>query len=248
MRANEARMSAALLKVDAVSKRFGGFSALNDVSFSVAGGQRLGIIGPNGSGKTTLINCICGSLRNDAGKVQLNDVDITRLPTYRRTRLGIARSFQIPRPFHSMSLAQNVAVAFEYGAGQRWSHAATRGESLAVLERMGLTAKADAPVSSLTQVDLRRLELARALATRPRLLILDEVMAGLSPAEVDAMLAAIASLNQDGITIIMIEHIMRAIMRFSERVICLDAGSIVADGDPASVTNSATVRKIYLGG
>jgi branched-chain amino acid transport system ATP-binding protein len=241
-------MSAALLKVDAVSKRFGGFSALNEVSFSVATGQRLGIIGPNGSGKTTLINCICGSLRNDAGRVHLSGADITRLPTYRRTRLGIARSFQIPRPFQSMSLAQNVAVALEYGAGQRWSHAAARSESLAVLKRMGLAAQADAPVGALTQVDLRRLELARALATRPRLLILDEVMAGLSSAEVDAMLETIASLNQDGITIIMIEHIMRAIMGFSERVICLDAGSIVADGDPAAVINSPTVQKIYLGG
>jgi branched-chain amino acid transport system ATP-binding protein len=242
-------MSAALLQVDALSKRFGGFTALAEVSFDVSNGQRLGIIGPNGSGKTTLINCICGALRHDIGSVRLNGTDIGRLPTYRRTRLGIARSFQIPRPFHSMSVAQNVAVALEYGAGLRWTHAATaRAQSLAVLERMGLAEKAEAPIASLTQVDLRRLELARALATQPRLLILDEVMAGLSSAEVDAMLEAIAGLNRDGITIIMIEHIMRAIMGFSARVICLDAGGIVADGDPSSVINSATVQRIYLGG
>jgi branched-chain amino acid transport system ATP-binding protein len=181
--------------------------------------------------------------------VRFGGADISTLPTYRRTRLGIARSFQIPLPFHSMSLAQNVAVALEYGAGRRWAHpAAARKESFAVLERMGLGTKADAPISSLTQVDLRRLELARALATRPRLLILDEVMAGLSSAEVDAMLETITNLNRDGITILMIEHIMRAIMGFSERVICLDAGSVVADGDPSAVINSATVQKIYLGG
>ena len=242
-------MSAALLQVDALSKRFGGFTALADVSFDVSNGQRLGIIGPNGSGKTTLINCICGALRHDSGSVRLNGTDIGRLPTYRRTRLGVARSFQIPRPFHSMSVAQNVAVALEYGAGLRWTQAATtQAQSLAVLERMGLAEKAEAPIASLTQVDLRRLELARALATQPRLLILDEVMAGLSSAEVDAMLEVIAGLNRDGITIIMIEHIMRAIMGFSARVICLDAGGIVADGDPSSVINSATVQRIYLGG
>jgi branched-chain amino acid transport system ATP-binding protein len=179
----------------------------------------------------------------------LNGADIGRLPTYQRTRLGIARSFQIPRPFHSMSVAENIAVALEYGAGQRWANAVTaRSTSTAVLQRMGLAEKEQAPISSLTQVDLRRLELARALATRPRLLILDEVMAGLSSAEVDAMLETIADLNRDGITIIMIEHIMRAIMGFSERVICLDAGNIVADGEPSSVINSATVQRIYLGG
>lgn len=237
----------ALLEVEAVSKRFGGFSALNGVTFDVAAGERLGIIGPNGSGKTTLINCISGALRSDSGTVRLAGTDITRLPTYRRTRLGIARSFQLPRPFHSMSLTQNVAVAFEYGASQHRSRAA-HTDSVGLLERMGLATKSDTPVSSLTQVDLRRLELARALATQPRLLILDEVMAGLSAAEVDALLETITTLNRDGTTIIMIEHIMRAIMRFSQRVICLDAGSVVAEGEPATVINSATVQKIYLGG
>ncbi len=242
-------MSAPLLQVGALFKRFGGFTALAAVSFDVPAGQRLGIIGPNGSGKTTLINCICGTLRHDNGSVRLSGVDVSALPTYRRTRLGLARSFQIPRPFYSMSVAQNIAVALEYGVGRRRVHAsAARKEGLTVLDRLGLTAKANADVGSLTQVDLRRLELARALATQPRLLILDEVMAGLSSVEVDDMLETLASLNREGITIVMIEHIMRAIMGFSQRVICLDAGSIVADGEPAAVINSAIVQKIYLGG
>jgi len=237
-----------LLDVQAVSKRFGGFAALTEVSLKVRAGERLGIIGPNGSGKTTLINCICGALTPETGCIAFDGADVTRLPAYQRTRRGVARSFQIPRPFPSMTLAENVAVPLEYVAHRRLASGADiRREAMALLEQMGLHDSADALAGTLTQVGLRKLELARALAARPRLLILDEVMAGLSPVEVDEMLAILFALSGTGVTILMIEHIMRAIMRFSERVVCLDAGRVVADGTPAAIVADPMVRGIYLG-
>jgi branched-chain amino acid transport system ATP-binding protein len=212
-------VSAPLLGVEALTKRFGGFAALSEVSLTVRPGERLGIIGPNGSGKTTLINCICGSLRADRGTIRLEGTDVTRLPVYQRTRLGVARSFQIPRPFASMTLIENVAVPLEYIAHRRSLHIAdVRAEAWDILVQLNLAHLSDALAGTLPQVDLRKLELARALAVRPRLLILDEVMAGLSALEVDEMLGIVLGLSKRGMTIIMIEHIMRAIMRFSERV------------------------------
>jgi branched-chain amino acid transport system ATP-binding protein len=241
-------MTQPLLQINGVSKRFGGFTAVSDVSLDVRRGERLGIIGPNGSGKTTLINCVCGTLHGDAGSIRFDGTDVTRIASYKRTRLGMARSFQIPRPFASMTVAENVAVPLEYVTHRRSLHTAdVRGEALAILGQMGLAALADAPASALTQVDLRKLELARALAARPSLLILDEVMAGLSSVEVDEVLGIILRLNEQGMTVIMIEHIMRAIMRFSERVVCLDAGRIMAEGPPQQIASDATVRRIYLG-
>ena len=241
-------MTGSLLEVDAVTKRFGGFVALSEVSLIVRAGERLGIIGPNGSGKTTLINCICGSLSSDAGSIGFDGIDVTRLAAHRRARLGIARSFQVPRPFSSMTLAENIAVPLEYVAHRRSLHRADVSEEARdILAQMGLADRADAPTGTLTQVDLRKLELARALAARPRLLILDEVMAGLSSVEVDEMLGIILDLSRQGVTIMMIEHIMRAIMRFSERVVCLDAGRIMAEGTPAQIVQDPDVQRIYLG-
>ena len=241
-------MTSSVLAVRTVCKRFGGFAALTDVSLTVGPGERLGIIGPNGSGKTTLINCISGSLRADAGSIDFNGIDVTRLPAHRRARLGMARSFQIPRPFFSMTAAENVAVPIEYVRHRGAPHAArARREALALLEQMGLADKADLPAGVLPQVDLRKLELARAMAADPSLLLLDEVMAGLSSAEVDEVLDIVLALNRQGVTIIMIEHIMRAIMRFSLRVVCLDAGRIVTEGAPAEVAEHPDVRRIYLG-
>jgi branched-chain amino acid transport system ATP-binding protein len=241
-------MTPALLEVDAVSKRFGGFVALSEVSLTVRSGERLGIIGPNGSGKTTLINCICGSLPSDGGTIGFDGIDVTRFAAYRRTRLGIARSFQVPRPFSSMTLAENVAVPLEYVAHRQSLHGAdVSAGARSILAQMGLADKADAPTGSLTQVDLRKLELARAMAVGPRLLILDEVMAGLSSVEVDEMLDIILGLSRQGVTIMMIEHIMRAIMRFSERVVCMDAGRVMADGPPDHIVQDPDVQRIYLG-
>jgi branched-chain amino acid transport system ATP-binding protein len=238
-----------LLRVSALTKRFGGFAALSEVSLQVGAGERLGIIGPNGSGKTTLIDCICGALAPEAGSIEFDGMDVIGLPAHRRARLGIARSFQIPRPFASMTLVDNVAVPLEYVA-HRGLHAgdAVRAEALVLLEQMGLRETADALAGTLTQVDLRKLELARALAVRPRLLILDEVMAGLSAAEVDEVLDIVFAVSARGVTILMIEHIMRAIMRFSQRVVCLDAGRVVVDAAPQSVAADPMVQRIYLGG
>jgi branched-chain amino acid transport system ATP-binding protein len=241
-------MTHSLLQISGVSKRFGGFTAVSDVSLDVRRGERLGIIGPNGSGKTTLINCVCGTLHSDAGSIRFDGTDVTRIASYKRTRLGMARSFQIPRPFASMTVVENVAVPLEYVTHRRSLHTAdVRSEALAILGQMGLAALADAPAGALTQVELRKLELARALAGRPSLLILDEVMAGLSSVEVDEVLGIVLRLNEQGMTVIMIEHIMRAIMRFSERVVCLDAGRIMAEGPPQQIASDATVRRIYLG-
>ncbi len=241
-------MTGALLQVDAVTKRFGGYVALSEVSLTVRSGERLGIIGPNGSGKTTLINCICGSLPSDGGSIGFDGIDVTRFAAYRRTRLGIARSFQVPRPFSSMTLAENVAVPLEYVTQRQSPHGAdVSAGARSILAQLGLADKADAPTGSLTQVDLRKLELARAMAVRPRLLILDEVMAGLSSVEVDEMLDIILGLSRQGVTIMMIEHIMRAIMRFSERVLCMDAGRVMADGPPDHIVQDPDVQRIYLG-
>jgi branched-chain amino acid transport system ATP-binding protein len=241
-------MAAALLKITAVSKRFGGFTALDGVSLEIARGERFGLIGPNGSGKTTLINCVSGSLRNDGGSIEFNGEEVSRLPAFQRTRRGIARSFQIPRPFASMSLLENLVVPLEFVVHRRSLRGAdTRGEAMALLQEMGLAAKADTPTGSLSQVELRKMELARAMAARPQLLISDEAMAGLAGGEVDEVLEILFKLNATGITIIMIEHIMQAVMRFSQRVVCLDAGSIICEGTPESIVQNPGVQKAYLG-
>jgi branched-chain amino acid transport system ATP-binding protein len=238
-------VSAALLKVRGISKSFGGFTALSEVSLDIVPGERFGLIGPNGSGKTTLINCVSGSLRNDSGSIVFDGEDVTRLPAYRRTRKGIARSFQIPRPFHSMSVLENLLVPCEYVV--HLSEAEAEKQAMDILRRIGLAEKAHAPSNQLSQVELRKLELARAMAARPRLLISDEAMAGLSGSEVAEVLKILFDLNAAGITIIMIEHIMQAVMRFSQRVICLDAGRIICEGTPASIVANPEVQKAYLG-
>jgi branched-chain amino acid transport system ATP-binding protein len=237
--------SEAFLDVQDVTKRFGGFQALSGVSLRVRQGERFGLIGPNGSGKTTLINCISGTLRTDAGRIVFADRDITALPAHRRTRLGIARSFQIPKPFTSMTVLENLMIPVEYaGRGHRDG---VVDEARGVLELMGLAAKANAPSASLTQIEMRKLELARAMAARPQLLVSDEAMAGLSSAEVDDILTILFELNRRGITIIMIEHIMRAVMRFSERIAVLDAGEKIAEGGPDEILANRRVEKAYLG-
>ena len=230
-----------LLKIQGVSKNFGGFAALTDVSLEIAQGERFGLIGPNGSGKTTLINCVSGSLRNERGSIVFAGEDVTRLPAYQRTRRGIARSFQVPRPFASMSVLENLLVPLEYAGRGKLD------EAFGILQQIGLADKAGTQANRLTQIELRKLELARAMAARPRLLISDEAMAGLSPSEVDEVLPILFKLNEAGITIIMIEHIMHAVMRFSQRVVCLDAGQIICEGTPQSIVKDAGVQKAYLG-
>ena len=236
---------ASLLQVSSVSKHFGGFTALSEVSLDIAQGERFGLIGPNGSGKTTLINCISGTLRNETGSIVFEGREVSRLPAYQRTRLGIARSFQVPRPFASMSVLDNLLVPYEYV--EHLKEADAGKQAMDILQRIGLAAKAQAQSNQLSQVELRKLELARAMAARPRLLISDEAMAGLSGSEVDEVLKILFDLNEKGITIIMIEHIMQAVMRFSQRVVCLDAGRIICEGTPSSIVQNPDVQKAYLG-
>jgi branched-chain amino acid transport system ATP-binding protein len=238
-----------LLRIAALTKRFGGFIALDKVSVDIRPGERLGLIGPNGSGKTTLINCISGAFRTETGTVVFDGEDITRLQPHMRTRRGIARSFQIPRPFKSMTVAENLMVALDFAAvtEEHVSAAQRRDTMMSILTRMGLASKADLSTLGLSQVELRKMELARAMATHPKLLISDEAMAGLSSSEVDEVLDLLINLGGQGITIIMIEHIMQAVMRFSERVMCLDAGRIIAIGTPAEVMANQRVQEAYLG-
>jgi branched-chain amino acid transport system ATP-binding protein len=237
-----------LLKVQKLSKQFGGFTALEEVSVDIRRGERFGLIGPNGSGKTTLINCVSGALPNDGGSIRFDGEEISRLPAYQRTRRGIARSFQIPRPFASMSVLENLVVPLEYVVHRASLHTAdTRAEAMEILRGMGLADKADTLSNQLSQVELRKLELARAMAARPKLLISDEAMAGLSSNEVSEVLEILFRLNDAGITIIMIEHIMQAVMKFSQRVVCLDAGRIICEGAPAEIVANRDVQRAYLG-
>jgi branched-chain amino acid transport system ATP-binding protein len=240
-------MAERILEVAGLSKRFGGFVALDAVDLHVDAGERVGLIGPNGSGKTTMINCISGALPCNGGQVVFKGQDITRLPAYRRVRLGLTRSFQIPRPFRSMSVLENLCVPLEYARGEGGHGRDVRGAAMAILELVNFQHRVHESSADLTQVELRKLELARALAAEPALLVADEAMAGLSSAEVDDLLAILFKLNQRGVAVIMIEHIMRAVMRFSERVVVLDAGKKIAEGTPDQVIADPAVERAYLG-
>jgi len=234
-----------LLEVRSVTKRFGGFVALDEVSIEVGKGERFGLIGPNGSGKTTLINCISGTLANDGGEIVFKGAVLDGRKPHERTRLGIARSFQIPKPFRSMTVLENLAIPLEYASGAGAREVEDRG--MAILESIGLGNRAGESSGKLTQIDMRKLELARAMASEPELLISDEAMAGLSSTEVDDILEILFRMNERGITIIMIEHIMRAVMRFSERIVVLDAGRKIAEGKPDEIVNDPEVERAYLG-
>lgn len=238
-----------MLEIRNLTKMFGGFTALSDVNLSVEPGERLGLIGPNGSGKTTLINCISGSIRDYEGEVQFNGQGLNGLAAHQRTRVGICRSFQIPKPFASMTIKENLLVPLEY-AVQKGDLGGTSiyEEADNIIDTIGLAEKADQLTSGLTQIEMRKVELARAMAAKPKLLICDEAMAGLSSSEVDDILKILIALNEaTKITIIMIEHIMRAVMSFSERVVCLDAGKIIANATPDEVIKIPAVEKAYLG-
>lgn len=238
-------MSETLLQVEGLIKRFGGFTALDGVSLEVGAGERLGLIGPNGSGKTTLISCIAGTLPTDGGRIVFKGTVLGRMPAYRRTRRGIARSYQVPKPFTSMTVLENVAVPLEYAGRGGGGDVAAR--ALEILGSVGLGDKADENSLALTQIELRKLELARALAAEPELLIADEVMAGLSNAEVDEVLELLFAFNGRGIAVIMIEHIMRAVMRFSQRIVVLDAGTVIAEGTPDEILKNPDVERAYFG-
>jgi branched-chain amino acid transport system ATP-binding protein len=234
----------ALLEVERLSKGFGGVLAVNDVSFTIEAGELLGIMGPNGSGKTTLFNLIAGALRPDHGHIRLQGRDVAGLPPHRLCARGVARTFQLVRPFSGLSALDNVRVGCLYG---RKRGGGARAEAARLLALVGLEGRAATPASALTLMDRKRLELARALATGPELLLLDEFMAGLNPAETAAAMALIRRLVAEGLTVLMVEHIVWALMDLARRIMVLSAGEKIADGPPAVVAADARVVDVYLG-
>ncbi|MEV5829915.1 ABC transporter ATP-binding protein [Spirillospora sp. NPDC052242] len=234
-----------ILEATGVGKDFRGLRALSDVDFRVDQGEILGIIGPNGAGKTTLFNVVCGALAPDTGRVTLSGEDITGAKPHRIARAGMVRTFQLMRPFASMTVQENVALAAQH---RHRSARRLRDASMEIAERVGLGDWAHRPATELPTAGLKRLELARALAMRPRVLLLDEVLAGLVPSEREPVLDLLADLREkDGTTLLFIEHIMAAVMRLSDRVLVLDQGTVLATGSAEEVTSDPRVIEAYLG-
>jgi branched-chain amino acid transport system ATP-binding protein len=233
-----------LLKVDGLGKHFGGLMAVNRVSFEIDQGQIVGLIGPNGAGKTTVFNLVSGLLTPDEGHLHLEDKEITHTKPYHKSLMGIGRTFQVVRPFDGMTVLENVMVpVFARHRNQKEAHRL----AMKVLEEVGLAPQAELLPQNLTYARRKRLEVARALATQPRLLLLDEVLAGLNPMEVEEALPLIRRIRGSGITIFMIEHIMAALMSVSDRVLVMDQGELIAQGTPAEVTANRRVIEAYLG-
>jgi branched-chain amino acid transport system ATP-binding protein len=246
-------MSGPLLKVDNLAKRFGGIVATDDLSLAVAPGELHAIIGPNGAGKTTLISQLSGQLTPDAGRIRFADTDIAAMPMYKRSALGLARSFQITSLFLDLSVLDNVALAVQAHAGHSfrfWRDARKEPElrepARAALERAGLSARADKPASLLSHGEHRQLELAMALAGSPRMLLLDEPMAGLGPEESARMVGMLGALKGD-LTILLVEHDMEAVFALADRITVLVYGRAIASGAPADIRANAAVRDAYLG-
>ena len=237
----------ALLEARNVTKRYGNLAALAGVSFDLKEGEILGLIGPNGAGKTTLVNVITGAAPGWTGDIRFRGRSLQRLHPHRIGRLGIARSFQIAQPFAAMSVVENVMVGALYGRARRARVRAARASSLEILEPLGLAEKADLSAESLNPAERKRLEIAKALATEPELLLLDEVMAGLNATEIDLGVELIRHVREQGVTIVMIEHVMRAIASLADRVVVLHHGKKMLEGSPATVLSHELVIGAYLG-
>jgi branched-chain amino acid transport system ATP-binding protein len=235
-----------ILAAVGIHKSFGALAVLEGVDFAVGAGDAIGIVGPNGAGKTTLLNILSGALRPSQGSVHFRGAEVTRAGVSRRCRLGIGRAHQVPRPFGDMTVLENVFVGAATGGGLRGQSAYRR--CIEVLELSGLTPSANRRAESLGLLDRKRLELARALATDPVVLLLDEIGAGLTDAEADELVETIRGLHARGVAIVWIEHIVRVLVRVVERLVCLDAGRVIADGEPGTVMRDAAVVDAYLGG
>jgi ABC-type branched-chain amino acid transport systems, ATPase component len=236
---------APILALETISKRFGAVVVADSIDLALNQGEALGIIGPNGAGKTSLFGIATGTLAPDAGRVVFAGEDITRLPAERRCRKGLARSFQIPQPFTGMTVFENVVVAAAFGANER--EAAVYNRCADLLERCGLASKANRPAAGLTLLDRKRLELARALASKPRVLLLDEVAGGLTEHECALLVALIKDVRASGVSIIWIEHVVHALLAIIDRLVVLHGGKFIAEGDPHTVIRSPQVAEIYLG-
>ncbi len=235
----------AILSLNAVSKSFGSLKVTDDVSFDVPEGHALGIIGPNGAGKSTLFNLITGNLTPDAGTIRFDGRNVTRVPAMDRCLAGVGRSFQIPQPFGKLTVFENLLVAASFGRAA--PEAAVTAACAEVLERTGLLAKANAPAGALSLLERKRLELARAMATGPKLLLLDEIAGGLTDAECRSLVDTIRELHAGGVTIIWIEHVLHALTSVVERLLVLDFGRVIGLGAPTEIMESREVKEIYLG-
>jgi len=236
----------ALLELDDVSKSFGRVVVADHLSLSLDAGEALGVVGPNGAGKTSMLNLVSGNLAPDTGRIVLDGEDVTRLAAHRRARLGVGRTYQIPRPFGGLTVFENVLLAAGFAGAQRHG-GDPASASVAALEASGMLATANVAAGTLTLLDRKRLELARALATRPRLLLLDEIAGGLTEHEVPLLVATILRLRAAGVTIIWIEHVVHALLAVVDRLVAIDFGRKLAEGVPHDVMASPQVQSVYLG-
>ena len=236
-----------LLAIEGLNKAFGSVVVADDLSLAVRAGETLGIVGPNGAGKTSVLNLVTGSLRADGGRIVLDGVEIGGLPAHARARLGIGRTFQIPRPFGGMTVFENVLLGATYASGGRGDGTSPAEASADALGRAELLPKANALAGTLPLLDRKRLELARALATRPRLLLLDEIAGGLTEPEVAALVETIGRLKAEGVTIVWIEHIVHALVSVVDRLVAMSTGRRLAEGEPRQVLADPAVQAVYLG-
>jgi branched-chain amino acid transport system ATP-binding protein len=243
----DAGESTPILELDGVRKAFGSVVVASDLSLTLARGEMLGVVGPNGAGKTSVLNLVTGNLVPDSGRIVVDGTDVTRLPAHARARLGIGRTYQIPRPFGGMTVFENVLLGASYaGAGRHAGRDPTEA-SVEALEMTGLIDRANVAAGSLRLLDRKRLELARALAIGPRLLLLDEIAGGLTESEIELLVTTLAGLRASGVSVVWIEHIVAALLSTVDRIIAMDNGRILAEGEPSAVLADPAVHAVYLG-